>query len=130
MCEKVPIRNGLFVQDDDGAALVGNKCTSCGRIFFPKAHLCLACGEEDTDDMTLSRKGRLYSYTVAHMPTPYLQPPYAVGYVVLPEKVRVFAPLKMREEKPFEVGMEMELVVEKLWDDGDKEIIGYKFTPT
>jgi uncharacterized OB-fold protein len=27
------------------------------------------------------------------------------------------------------VGMEMELVIEKLWEEGDKEIIGYKFKP-
>jgi hypothetical protein len=27
------------------------------------------------------------------------------------------------------VDMEMEMVVEKLWDKGDDEVIGYKFQP-
>jgi len=77
----------------------------------------------------LSRRGRLYSYTIAHMPSTHFQPPYAIGFVDLPEGVRVFAPLKMTEAKPFKVGMDMEVVIEKLWQEDDKQVIGYKFKP-
>jgi len=63
------------------------------------------------------------------MPSLYFVPPYSVGYVDLPEEVRVFAPLVTSEQTPFAVGMEVELVIERLWEEGDKEVIGYKFKP-
>jgi len=63
------------------------------------------------------------------MPSMHFEPPYAIGYVVLPEGVRIFAPLEIVEGKPFEIDMEMEVVIEKLWQEDDNEIIGYKFKP-
>ena len=31
--------------------------------------------------------------------------------------------------KPFKIGMEMEMSIQKLWDQGENEVIGYKFKP-
>ncbi len=53
----------------------------------------------------------------------------AIGYIDLLENHRVYAPLVMVEDQPFEVGMEMVAVIDKLWEGDDKEIIGYKFRP-
>ena len=47
----------------------------------------------------------------------------------MPEGIRVFAPLKMTEGRPFKVGMAMEVVIEELWREDDKQVIGYKFKP-
>jgi uncharacterized OB-fold protein len=55
--------------------------------------------------------------------------PYVIGYVDLPEGIRIFAPLKQREGRTFKVGMDMELVVEKLWSEDENEVIGPKFQP-
>ncbi len=63
------------------------------------------------------------------MPSSFFPPPHAMGYVAFPEGVRVFAPLKIIEGKPFDVGMEMEVVIEKLADLDEKEVIGYVFKP-
>jgi uncharacterized OB-fold protein len=81
------------------------------------------------EEVKLGRRGKLYSYTIGHMPSLYFQPPYAIGYIDMPEGIKIFAPLKMMEEKPLRVGMEMEVVIEKLWQEGDKEVIGYRFRP-
>ena len=43
--------------------------------------------------LVLSRRGRLYSYTVGRMDSTHFKAPYSVGLVDLPEGVRVFAPL-------------------------------------
>jgi len=61
------------------------------------------------------------------MPASGFQPPYAVGFVDLPEGVRVFTPLEMEEGKAFKEGMEMEVRVGTLWEEGDKEVMGFKF---
>lgn len=127
--DKVSIKEDTFSEGPEGGKLLANKCKSCGQIFFPKAHLCFECFKEDLEKIILSRRGILYSYTIGRMPSMHFEPPYAVGYVDMPEGVRVFAPLKMMEDKPLRVGMEMEVVIEKLWQERDKEIIGYKFKP-
>lgn len=129
MADVVPVREGIFIEDADGGRLLGNKCKSCGQFFFPKARFCFTCFNKDMEEAVLSRHGRLYSYTIAHMPSTHFQPPYAIGFVDLPEGVRVFAPLKMMEDKPFKVGMNMEVVIEKLWQEDDKQVVGYKFKP-
>jgi uncharacterized OB-fold protein len=129
MPERVPIREGTFREDAGGGVLLANQCASCGQLFFPKAKLCQACLHEDLEEAPLSRKGTLYSYTVAHMPSSFFPPPHAMGYVDFPEGVRVFAPLKITEDKPFHVGMEMEVLIEKIWEFEGKELIGYVFKP-
>ena len=43
--------------------------------------------------------------------------------------MRFFSLLMGKEGKPFKVGMDMELVVEKLWDEGENEVIGPRFRP-
>ena len=129
MADVVPVREGIFVEDAEGGRLLGNKCSSCGRLFFPKARFCSACFNKDMEEVVLSRRGKLYSYTIGHMPSTHFQPPYAVGFVDMPEGIRVFAPLKMTEGRPFKVGMAMEVVIEELWREDDKQVIGYKFKP-
>lgn len=128
MGNRIPIREDTFVESPEGV-LLANRCNSCGQIFFPKAIFCLNCLSEDMSELRLSRIGKLYSYTVGHMPSTHFEPPYAIGYVDMPEGVRIFAPLKMTKDKPFTIGMEMEVVVETLWREGDKEVVGYEFRP-
>ena len=45
------------------------------------------------------------------------------------EGVRIFAPLKLTDYTQIRIGMDMEVVIEKLWQEDDKEVIGYKFMP-
>jgi uncharacterized OB-fold protein len=130
MSERVPVREDVFIEEADGWKLIGNKCKSCGQIFFPKAKkVCLNCSHEELQDIKLSSRGKLYSYTTVQVPTLHFNPPYAVGYVTLNDKVRIFTQLEEVKDKPFKINMEMELMIDKLWEQGDKDIIGYKFKP-
>jgi uncharacterized OB-fold protein len=113
----------------EGGILLANKCKSCGQVFFPKVSFCLTCLNEDMNEVKLSRIGKLYTYTIGHMPSTHFQPPHAIGYIDMPEGIRIFAPLAMTESKPFKIGMDMEVVIEKLWQEGDNEVIGYRFKP-
>lgn len=129
MTNKIPIKEGSFIESPEGSFLIANKCTSCKQIFFPKSLSCLDCFSDDMEELRLSRRGKLYSYTIGYMPASHFQPPYAIGYIDMPEGVRIFSPLNITEDKPFKIGMEMEVTIETLWLDGDNEIIGYKFKP-
>ena len=62
--------------------------------------------------------------------TPETFKPFGVGYVELPGQVRVESRLKCDDIEKLEIGMDMELVVEKYVDDEDgNEIMAFFFAP-
>ena len=129
MREKVLIRDDIFTEGMDGTTLLASRCKSCGKVFFPKLQFCANCFSVEMEDTPLSRRGTLFTFTITYMPSAHFEPPFANGYVDIVEGARVFAPLVIQEDKPFKIGMEMELVVDTLWREGEKEIVGYKFRP-
>ena len=129
MSERVPAKPGLFAESADAPTLLGNRCKSCNRVFFPSSPFCYDCGSEEMETVPLGKDAKLYSYTIAHMPSPNYAAPYAFGWIELPEGVKTMSPLVEWENKPLKIGMKMELVIGKLWEEDDTEIIGYKFRP-
>src|SRR5699024_5017025 len=71
--------SGWFTPDSDEPTLIGQRCTTCGTYVFPKAdHGCPnpACTGVEFDEVPLSRRGRVWSYTDARYqpPAPYVVP--------------------------------------------------------
>jgi uncharacterized OB-fold protein len=130
MTTKVPFKEGLFEKVSGKWTLVGCKCKQCGQIFFPTRELCLHCSSRDLERANLGQKGKLYTFTIVHMPSEHFEPPYAVGWIELPGGIRIFSQIRRWQEHPLEIGMDMELAIEKLWDEEEKEIIGYTFRPS
>lgn len=128
MNETIPVREDLF-DDTDGGRLHANRCKACGRVYFPKAPFCFDCLARELDEVILSRRGKLYSYAIGRMASTHLQPPYVVGLVDLPEGVRVFAPLELKDDRTYRIGMDMEVYIDDLWQEDERRVIGYKFRP-
>ena len=68
-----PFVEGWFEERDGLLYLLGQHCSMCGSYFFPPTRFC--CGNPDcTSDnlaaVTLSRNGKLWSYTTNHYPAP------------------------------------------------------------
>jgi uncharacterized OB-fold protein len=121
----------LVRYDEEGPYLIGGKCISCQAVFFPKQSICPRCTGQSIEEVPLSRKGKLYTYTeVYQKPPDYDGPiPYFIGRVLLPEGVFVLAQLKAGKED-LRINMDMMLVVESIYrDEFGKEIVGYKFKP-
>jgi uncharacterized OB-fold protein len=126
---RVPFREGLFEEIFGKVALVGARCRNCGQVTFPRRDTCLNCLGEDLELVQLSQKGKLYSYTIVHMPSEHFEPPYAIGWIELPEGIRVFSQIRGWQEQSLTTGMDMTLHIEKLWNEEDKEVVGYVFRP-
>lgn len=113
--------------------LLGNRCSSCGKVFFPKRAICPNCFTDNTlTEFELGSRGKIHTYTIVHYPSPAgVEAPYAYGYVDLPESnIRVFSLFAESDPEKLEIGMNVELVIEKIRTDKDgTEIIGYKFKP-
>ena len=122
-------REDLFAVKDGKPVVVGNRCRKCGAISFPKNDLCVFCLGEDLEEVEIARTGELYSYTITRRQVDNWKAPHAIGMVRIPEQqVTLVAPLAMEgEEDNFVVDEKVEMVIDKYWDEGDDEIIGYKF---
>lgn len=136
--ERVPVVADLFHWSDDGAALVGTRCTGCGSHYFPKSLSCRNpdCNQKVVEEVLLGRRGRLHSFTVqAYRPPPLfrMEPsaPYAIGLVELPEGLRVMGMLTGCELNEIRIDMPVELTVEALYtDESGREVLTYKYAPS
>ena len=136
---RVPAVEGWFTMGDQ-PALLGTSCASCKTIFFPKETVACrnpACRSTTFEEVELSRRGKLWSYTTAYYkpPAPFIaeEPfePYSIAAVELEaEKITVLGqvPASVPNEA-LQVGMEMELVVERLYEDENNEYLVWKWQP-
>ncbi len=130
-----------WFQDAPTPALIGTQCTSCQSIFFPPERtFCRnpGCVNDQFNDRPLSTTGKLWSYTTNNYqpPAPYVSPkedyePFAVAAVELEEEKMIVlgqVPDQVSIEQ-LEAGMEMELVVDTLFEDDDNEYVVWKWRP-
>jgi uncharacterized OB-fold protein len=81
--------------------LRGSRCASCGNVAFPEATGCQRCTGSRLSPVDLATRGVVWAHTVqrfAPKSPPYVPPaegftPFAVGYVELPDGVKVEAVL-------------------------------------
>jgi uncharacterized protein len=130
----IPIKPGVFVDDDfapERARLRGTRCGRCGETFFPPRQVCPRCHVAGTmEDVTCGRVGRINSITrVVRTPHHYTQA-YWLAEVDLAEGVRLLAQVDAPLERPLPIGATVELTTRPilLLPDG-KRVWGYVFTP-
>ncbi len=137
---RVPAIEGWFTLDEASPQLLGLRDPGSGSYFFPKdVAVSHAPGYDDAEleEVALSRTGKLWSYTTNHYkpPEPYMAPdpfePYTVAAVELSQERMVvmgqLAPGVSAEQ--LEVGMEMELVLDTLYEDDENEYVVWKWKP-
>jgi len=134
--KQILVEEGLFTipsSSSDEPHLIAGKCKVCGEVVFPKQTGCPNCCSEDVEEILIGPKGKLYSFTNVNHPVPegYKGPiPYGIGLVDMPEGVRVEAHLTESDPDKLKVGMDMMLIIDKMFEDEEgNEIIGFKFKP-
>ena len=137
---KRPAMEGWLTLDPAAPRLLGTRCRACAAVFFPKeTAYCRnpGCGGGEFDEVPLSRRGTLWSYTDNRYapPAPYVAAdpfvPYAVAAVELAdEKLVVLGQVApgVRVED-LEVGMEMELTLGTLYSDAEHEYLIWHWKP-
>jgi uncharacterized OB-fold protein len=132
---------GWFTLDEAEPALLGLQCRSCGTYVFPRADFGCpnpACTSTEFDEVRLSRRGRVWSYTDARYqpPPPYVVPtdehvPFCIAAVELATEGivvmgQVVAGVTVDD---LTVGQEMELVVDVLFSDDEIDHLIWKWRP-
>jgi len=132
--KRVPVREGLWTSDEK-PQLIGSECNRCGEVFFPKREngLCSYCQSSHLKEIKLSPRGKIHSYTVVMQRPPVYykaEVPYAIGFVELPEGIRVETMFTGCDLEDLRVGMNVEMLVDKLHEEEDgTEVYTYKFKP-
>ena len=136
MSGRIPAVEGWFSVDESDPRLIGNRCTSCGTVFFPKAQIACrnpSCDGSSFEDVQLSNRGRVWSYTTNHYapPAPYVSPdpfvPYSVAAVELDEEKLVVLGQVEGDPSDLRVGAEAELVLSTLFEDDEGEHMVWKW---
>src|SRR5580698_3334169 len=58
-----PIAEDLFTWPAEQSQLIGNKCSNCSAITFPRRSGCGRCGSVDIEAYNLKSTGTLWSWT-------------------------------------------------------------------
>lgn len=120
--------------------LIGSRCITCRSYYFPKRTTACrnpACGSDTLEEVSLSRTGKLWSFTDAcyQPPEPFLAPdpfvPFAIAAVELEhERMVVLGQVVSGVDVgQLRLGMTMELVVEPLFADEATESLVWKWRP-
>jgi uncharacterized OB-fold protein len=137
--KRVPAVEGLFTMDEADPRLIGGR-SSNGSYFFPKD----LAGSDPTGDgapleeVLLSNRGRVWSYTnSAYPPPPPFVPttepfePVVIAAVELPleQMVVLGQVVPGYSTDDLHLGMEMQLVLDTLYEDDAHEYLVWKWKP-
>lgn len=133
---KVPALPDLFDWTEDGVRLQSAKCNSCGTYFFPASHHQHrpGCSRQGVEDVFLSRRGKLATYTIQHYmcPPPFQTDvditPYGVGMVEFPEGISVTGIITESDLDALKTGLDMETTTFTLYKDEDgNDVVTWAF---
>ena len=128
---QVPIK-GARLRLGESPALMGSCCPQCGEHFYPPRYVCLNCYQEGLEEVALSRRGELWTFTIARaaLPGTLMTPPYVIAQVRLPEGVSVATVLTDVDPEAVRIGMPLDLIVEKASVDSEgNDVMTFKFRP-
>ena len=78
----------------------------------------------------MSSRGKLYSYSIVQVAPKRFLPPYALGYVDLPEGVRVLGQMTTTDPAQLKVDTHVQAELGRVAvDEQGNEVMSYKFRP-
>ncbi len=107
--------------------LEANKCSACGKTYYPPRLICAGCGARAFETATLGDEGTVVTYTIIRIgPSDFAnEVPYALGIVELAGGVRLMAQIVDVPLDDVKAGMPVKLEFRKLSEEGDAGIICY-----
>jgi len=139
--EFVPAIDGYFTLDREKPELIGSRCVGCGTYFFPRETVRCRnprCGGTLLEAAPLSRRGKVWSFTNAGYkpPEPFITNadpyvPFAIAAVELEkEKLTILGMVVPGVTcADLRAGMEMELVLDELFERDGKKYVTWKWKP-
>jgi len=98
--------------ETDSNQLIAIKCRGCDQLFMPPRYICPECGGSEQEEVRLSGKGVVSTYTTIRVPPSGFedQVPYDLVVVDLAEKLSVTGRLVAEEGKKPDIGTPVSFV--------------------
>lgn len=103
----------IGINAQGNAALKASHCKDCDLKVFPPADVCPDCLSANQQALHLGRSGKLYSYTQIHVAPPAWTVPYVIGYVDMPEGVRLFGKVQADRIDALKMDMPVEVRIDE-----------------
>jgi len=118
--------------DLDQVRLSGSRCSECGETSLGRTSLCANCGRETVSEISLSKRGTLWTYTVVRHrppgdykgPDPFV--PFGLGLVELPDGLRVLAPIQC-DIGQLKIGLAVQFKPFVRRESDGREIVSFAF---
>lgn len=109
------------------------RCKRCGVVVFPPRQICRGCRGEAFETINLSRRGRVITSTVIHVPPAdfLMEAPYAMAIVETPEGARLMTQVVDCDPASVVPGTEVSLEFRLIRKEGHGGILcyGHKAVP-
>jgi uncharacterized OB-fold protein len=115
--------------------LIATRCTNpdCGKIFFPPRRFCFDCNLETEENVSLSGRGQVLTYTIIYTAPSgkELQTPYCMAIIELEDAITITAQITGIDPSEVFVGMQVKAAFRKYGSFSKTGLIhyGFKFTP-
>ena len=110
------------------------KCGGCGKVVFPARRICPDCRGSDFEKVNLTRKGKVITSTVIHVPPNdfLMEAPYAMAVVETPEGARFMTQVVDCDPSTVMPGLDVDLEFRLIRKEGKSGILcyGHKGVPT
>lgn len=130
---EVLIEQGIFRLDERGQPrLIGSRCPACKSVFGGRRRVCLACFGRDLQEHLLGPQGVIHSYTTVHQAGrgSFVQAPYNIVQVRLPEGVIVTAPLVDCDPSGVSMDLPVETKALRFPNESGQTIVTFAFVPS
>jgi uncharacterized OB-fold protein len=110
--------------------LLGVKCETCGKNYFPKRSICPQCRRKGKIvDVQYSGKGKIFSFTEVTAPPQGFedQAPYVLAVIELDEGAKLTAQVVDVGESEVKIGSRVEQVFRVIQRDDPEGLVHYGF---
>jgi len=131
--------DGIIGDNNGTLALIGHKCSECGKKVFPRVELCPYCSSDKLEKFFLSNEGTVLAATTTRAPVPPYKPPFTLAIIDIDDEIRTIGRIEKEDSVKIKKGDKLELRIGKLWEETefDKktktnetvDVIGYYYVP-
>jgi uncharacterized OB-fold protein len=133
------IQDGIIGDNDGTPALVGHRCSDCGRKSFPPWELCPYCSSDQVENVFLGSEATVLAASTTRAPVPPYNAPFTMAIVDIDEEIRTIGRIEKEENVAIKKGDKLTVKVGKLFEETEfnkktktnetVEVIGYYFVP-
>lgn len=110
--------------------LLGTKCETCGKTFFPRRSVCPKCRRKGKlSELQFSGKGKVYSFTEVTAPPEGFedQVPYILAVIELDEGARLTGQIVDAHKDDVKMGSRVERVFRIIQRNDPEGLVHYGF---